>query len=134
MEGRRFLRLATTSLTSIAVASILALSSFVSYAAPAQIGTNWNGVGGNYPFNFDYSPVTNLRTDGFCVKKGSLLGGGASCANDSACASNDCTCPVTKGNDGSCASGGTCVEPLNIMCSNMCATPRMPTCSSLDPT
>src|SRR5437667_4991573 len=60
MEGKRFLRLAITSLTSIAVASILALSSFVSYAAPAQIGTNWNGVGGNYPFNFDYNPQTAI--------------------------------------------------------------------------
>ena len=60
MEGKRFLRLAKTSLTTIAVASILALSSFVSYAAPAQVGTNWNGVGGNYPFNFDYSPQTAI--------------------------------------------------------------------------
>src|SRR5258708_3344250 len=43
-------------------------------------------------------------------------------------------CPPTSLSRRACCSGGTRSEPLNIMCSNMCATPRMPTCSSFEPT
>ena len=47
---------------------------------------------------------------------------------------NAFTWPPTSFSMRACSSGGTCCEPLNIMCSNMCATPRMPMCSSLEPT